>query len=749
MRRSARGDLVVATLAIVIFLCGGLAGSAAAAPKSKSNGPLAGGLMSPQKGWRLSPELLVNGSFTKGMTGWDALSSCFSVDRSTRTPHHHPSLMLSDPATCSTYTPNASNGTTMAPGFYTVSGYIKTENISNTSGTGVRMSLWPAGSSSIMSGTSGWIGETLQHVAVGQGVTATMNLQSYGKPTGTAWFGDLSVRHEISPAIQTFMLYPNYRGIMFSDESQVASFDVQLNPPTNVPLQNLSVMMLVRNARGQIVGRTIVTPSAPEFTMSVDLSGLPPGVYRIQGMLKGRGAHLAQSPYEVVKLPASARSGMKAWIDPNNEAHFLDGNAHFVLGIYDTTSYSNAVSPWQPELASIARAPVNMIINYFITDAPISAINAYTQAMAQYGMVLLPTVNNFYQDNTFYPSNLAASLRARTQEQLISKYAAALASNPGVVGYYTQDEPQTTLQTETFQQYQLITKNDPGGFTLAVLNIPAAFSYWRDSVDVLGTDPYPLWGTLGNNLAKVADWTSEAVASVDGARPVWTVIQFFQANNTAAWPTEQQLHDMSWMAITAGAQGLFYWSYGVRALQWVSDWPWTASQQYYLNQLIRDSNGNIERIVKPGVTGANAPNWATALGATTNDGTAVWQVVALNETIQNFLYGELIDVTKGIHELEPVLLASDSPVLSGNSESGTVFTKEKDLDGVRYVFAYNHSANPVTATLSLAGNAGTVTATDEDASGEYDYGSSRQVPISGQSFTDSFAPYQAHVYEIQ
>ena len=31
---------------------------------------------------------------------------------------------------------------------------------------------------------------------------------------------------------------------------------------------------------------------------------------------------------------------MKAWIDPANLAHFIDGNPHFVLGIYDTTGYS-------------------------------------------------------------------------------------------------------------------------------------------------------------------------------------------------------------------------------------------------------------------------------------------------------------------------------------------------------------------------------------------------------------------------
>ena len=46
---------------------------------------------------------------------------------------------------------------------------------------------------------------------------------------------------------------------------------------------------------------------------------------------------MTQSPYTIVKLDASLRAGMKAWIDPTNRAHFIDGNPHFVLGIYDTT----------------------------------------------------------------------------------------------------------------------------------------------------------------------------------------------------------------------------------------------------------------------------------------------------------------------------------------------------------------------------------------------------------------------------
>ncbi len=79
---------------------------------------------------------------------------------------------------------------------------------------------------------------------------------------------------------------------------------------------------------------------------------------------------------------------MKAWIDPANRAHFLDGNPHFVLGIYDTTQYSLREAYYVPELAAIALAPINMIINYYITNAPTPAITAYTDAMKQFGITL-------------------------------------------------------------------------------------------------------------------------------------------------------------------------------------------------------------------------------------------------------------------------------------------------------------------------------------------------------------------------
>ncbi len=139
-----------------------------------------------------------------------------------------------------------------------------------------------------------------------------------------------------------FLLYPNYRGLMFSDQSQVASVDLTVTPPAGTSLSSLQVVLDATDSGGNIVASQTVVPSSTDFTASIDLGALPLGTYQLAGTVEDSSGNvlMTQSPYAIVKLDASARDGMKAWIDPANRAHFLDGDPHFVLGIYDTTQYS-------------------------------------------------------------------------------------------------------------------------------------------------------------------------------------------------------------------------------------------------------------------------------------------------------------------------------------------------------------------------------------------------------------------------
>ena len=57
---------------------------------------------------------------------------------------------------------------------------------------------------------------------------------------------------------------------------------------------------------------------------------------------------------------------------------------------------------------------------------------------------------------------------------------------------------------------------------------------------------------------------------------------------------------------------------------------WAASTAWTAGSLVVDANGNIQRCTTAGTSGSSVPTWATALGATTGDGSAVWTAVALH-----------------------------------------------------------------------------------------------------------------------
>lgn len=57
---------------------------------------------------------------------------------------------------------------------------------------------------------------------------------------------------------------------------------------------------------------------------------------------------------------------------------------------------------------------------------------------------------------------------------------------------------------------------------------------------------------------------------------------------------------------------------------------WTASSVKALGALLVDGNGNVQRCTTAGTTGSAEPSWASALNATTTDGSAIWTLVALH-----------------------------------------------------------------------------------------------------------------------
>jgi hypothetical protein len=647
------------------------------------DGIVTGGLDQPESGSSLGPSLLVNGDLRSGLQGWNFSPACFSLDGTGDSA----SLRLQEP--CALPFPSAQNVLKCPPGQYTISTEIKTQTTltvpKRPGGSRVRLFEIPANKwamTKLVAGTTDWTTEMKEHAEVADGNVGYFRAETLGPVAGTTWFRKFSLRRELPPPVQTFLMYPNYRGMMFSDQSQVARVAVDVTPPADTTMAQLHVVLEVMDPAGKVLSTHRLSPSADGSTVAtIDIGSLPLGKYRLQGSLEGPGNKriFTQSSYTIVKVSSEKRASMKAWIDSDNIIH-MGGRPRFVIGLYDTTGYSVGPDGFTPRLQAIAKAPINLMINYFLNNGRPVSIFPYTQAMEPFGIFYLATVTTLFPEMVV---NFPAWARKANlgADEVAAQYSQGLASNSRVVGYYACDECGSERQPRTFHQYGVIKQNDPASITFAVENYPNELQTWRDTLDVIGIDPYVIGSPRPESY--VGDMTRKAISTVHGARPVWTVIQFFWMTSLSHFPTEQEVHDLSWMAITEGARGVFYWSYGLRGLDWGKRDPVLRQQRY----------------------------------------------------------DELVNVTKGISALEPALIAPDSPVLSANSASGIVITKEKDLkDGSRYLISYNHSGDSVAASFTLRRPAQTVSVSGENRSIAPEQGGSR--------FKDTYNPFQAHVYKI-
>jgi len=347
--------------------------------------------------------------------------------------------------------PLASQKLTLEPGWYTMRGWLKAEKAgTNTKGAGGRLSLWLRkgkqkrwNSTAIVRGTTDWTKVERRIFPVKPGESAYVRLDAYRKPDGNVLFDDIEVRRLIPPIVEGFLLYPNYRGLLFDDRSQIIRVSVTVRPEeANTRLSELKVRVSLNRMIDGVdfpVVSVEKTPSRPSFVMELDARELPTGDYtlRLQAFKQQSAKNLALGStelkvlsteskekgaegkvlsvssgsragqrltpifeypaYRIVKAPGSMRSALRVYVDTDN-ALVMDGKRSFVLGIYDTTGYSNLESAYERRISKIAEAPLNMYLNYWLGRASDRPLATLARVLQRYGMYYLHTVNTWYED---------------------------------------------------------------------------------------------------------------------------------------------------------------------------------------------------------------------------------------------------------------------------------------------------------------------------------------------------------------
>jgi hypothetical protein len=504
------------------------------------------------------------------------------------------------------------------------------------------------------------------------------------------------------------MLYPNYRGYLFDDQSQTMSFDVQVNPPAGTVPSDWNVDASVIDETNQNVVLHQVFSSAVDFTAALDGSDLVHGrTYLVRFQLVRAidgSAFYEYPPYRVSKVAGSTRARMAISVNDKNQILF-NGKPKFLLGVYDSSYDVNLnnngdVAGWDNSLTTTDRLfelPVNFYLNYWYWGALPNSVQALSTALQAYGIY-------YSHDDNCFQSNLnpIPNPPGVFPTDVDDSYLSGLAAISQLGGTYIMDECSPGMAAPSLVRANRLKTFKPDGINWGTGgDTQNRMYYWRDILDVVATDVYPLYyiePPEGYPLYEVADATAAVKATMQSSRPIITVIQFFQNTYEGRWPTQAELREMSYMAIAEGANGLMYWSMG---------------------------NSALARIC----TGVDAYHSPSSSATSPNP---IW----CQAKIDNF--NDLKAVTTEIDSLQPALSSLDrNDLLASNSNAG-IHTRGKYANGNGYLIASNNTNATTTASFTWSQTPTLVNV----------YNESRSITLSGSSFTDTFAPYGAHVYEI-
>jgi hypothetical protein len=532
----------------------------------------------------------------------------------------------------------------LTPGIYQLRFWVRANALQSDRG-GVRVDLsWRGGTANTeaFKGTFDWKQVTIRAAVpadAGKGLTIKVGRYADVKD-GEIFFDDFTLEKALPPDVEAYLRYPNYRGYLPDDGPQKVRVWVRVNNG-NAPAP---AQVVVTAANGKEVAARTLPAGAGEQVVELDAAQWPLGQYR----LTARIGDFAYPAYVLTKLSARQRDQMAVWFDADNVAH-IRGQKVFPLGIYNTTiEFSTINDAEMRRLDEIKQAPLNFNINYTWWACGLADRAKYIGALYDRGMFYLDTLMPYADDKPIQlgPKEMYGALHDLMPEIPLApgkpllatreekdRYLTLLAEKtrplPGAAGWYVMDEATFKGVPRFFHLCDVMRRADPDHPTYGVSTLPEELVYWRDVLDVFGVDPYPLMNMgLGRPLATAGHWTAAAMAATQQSRPVWTVIQFFQGWTSDRWPTREELRAMSLMAITDGARGLFYWSFGMRALAWT----------------------------KP------------------SERADYWQ--------------RLVEVAKEIKSLEPALVAPDAPEIVKSVSDANLHWRARAADGKWYVFAY-------------------------------------------------------------
>jgi hypothetical protein len=369
--------------------------------------------------------------------------------------------------------------------------------------------------------------------------------------TGTAWFDDVELVRVAEPPMQTMLLTPNYRGRLTAAGPASLRVRVRLNlEPRGLKPDNVTLKMQLVDAQGRGVGaRDRRVQGAEPFDVELPCPALQPGRYRLVLGLADRGGKSLQE--EVLPIQRVAPDFQPACSIDAHRRLLVHGKPFFPLGMYWTGIK-------EEDLREYSESKFNCIMPYG------SPSRAQLDLAGKYGQRVIYSIKDWYAGSTYCPK----AIRSKADEEpMVRARVRAMRDHPALLAWYLNDELSQTFLPQLEAHQRWVSEEDPDHPTWAVLYQYREVGDYRNTFDVIGTDPYP----IGRKPASMAaEWTAETLRQVDHARPLWQVPQLHNWANYEKiesqkaklhTPTFDEVRSMAWQCIAEGATGLVFYSW--------------------------------------------------------------------------------------------------------------------------------------------------------------------------------------------
>ena len=355
---------------------------------------------------------------------------------------------------------------------------------------------------------------------------------------GKAWFDDVEVApYESAPVGD--MCSSHYRNVAATGRVDVS---VAICVPARCAIDDMEAEFVCQTTFGEQKKTPVRIEKRDEAVFSLDVESMPMGRSEVGFVMRERGGkELGRSKMLFTRVEAMPKR--RVWIDGHGRT-IVNGKPFFPLGMF--TSGKNMREEY-------VKGPFNCVMPYSMPDK--DAMDFYHTN----GVKVIYTLKDIYHGTSRVPKHIKNDADER---RFIQNKVRQFKRHPALLAWYLNDEFSIAMKNRLTKRRDLLEELDEQHPTWIVIYQIENLREYMPTFDIIGTDPYPV---PDKPLSMVTDWTRKTVDAYYGKRPVWQVPQAFDwgPKKKGRMPTAEEMRQMSWQCIAAGANGLVYYSYGV------------------------------------------------------------------------------------------------------------------------------------------------------------------------------------------